>query len=571
MLKKIIYFLVIFMLLLSVTGSAFYFPQPDWAELYYEREAMVTETDFELYAEGSADDVSVYYGAKFEPETGVYIGTIPQFESSLIPTSSYLTYIADMYESDMYYPANALIPRDNVISMIGWTIYDMNTVNLDQVRRVLDNLSSYNKPMFIRFANEMNCSNLGDDPDLYVEVFRKVADMIHEYPNFAVVWSPNDLGALDRPFEYFYPGDEYVDWVGVSCYMVKYFQGNPNSDPKSSVYFMTGDNSWATNKIKPVMEFLEKNNIEKPVMLSESGVATNSVYGEEYEDWNKPRMRNLFYNLVMKYPRIKMINYFDVFRANENERFNIENEQVYPYAIEIFNEAKNSGAFIREYGQMPDFTYKSASLNPVVTAKENVARLYTLAHIPNTPELSVTYKIDGEWFHVADTIPYTCYIEMDSLSDGVHTIEISAGGISKEYSFVKDNDELRFGETDYVPKPVDDSIKVTVDGDRVQFDQLPVIENGRTLVPLRAIFEKFGAEIKWDDVTQTVTANRWGVEISLSIGSSEMHINDEVKTLDVPAQLIGGRTMVPVRAISEAFGCGVKWIEDTKTVVITSY
>ena len=81
-------------------------------------------------------------------------------------------------------------------------------VDYNQVRKVLNNLNAYNKPMLIRFANEMNVSSLGDDPEIYKQVFRVVADMIHEYPNFAVVWSPNDIGGLDRPFEYFYPEEE---------------------------------------------------------------------------------------------------------------------------------------------------------------------------------------------------------------------------------------------------------------------------------------------------------------------------------------------------------------------------
>ena len=55
-----------------------------------------------------------------------------------------------------------------------------------------------------------------------------------------------------------------------------------------------------------------------------------------------------------------------------------------------------------------------------------------------------------------------------------------------------------------------ETITVTVDGSKIQFDQSPIIENGRTLVPLRAIFEKLNAIVEWDDATQTVYAKRHG-------------------------------------------------------------
>ncbi|MBR5586834.1 MAG: copper amine oxidase N-terminal domain-containing protein [Clostridia bacterium] len=57
-------------------------------------------------------------------------------------------------------------------------------------------------------------------------------------------------------------------------------------------------------------------------------------------------------------------------------------------------------------------------------------------------------------------------------------------------------------------------------------------------------------------------------EISLQIDSVQMYVNSDIIYLDVPAKIINNRTLVPVRAVSEAFGCKVNWIQDTKTVVI---
>ena len=105
--------------------------------------------------------------------------------------------------------------------------------------------------------------------------------------------------------------------------------------------------------------------------------------------------------------------------------------------------------------------------------------------------------------------------------------------------------------------------------DFTPYGQAPVIVNDRTLVPLRAIFEAMGAEVVWDDAAKTVTATRDDVTISLAIGSDQLMVNGEAVTIDVPAQIINDRTMIPVRAIAESFGCNVNWNQKAKRVAIT--
>ena len=113
-------------------------------------------------------------------------------------------------------------------------------------------------------------------------------------------------------------------------------------------------------------------------------------------------------------------------------------------------------------------------------------------------------------------------------------------------------------------------ISVVLDCKKLNFDQNPVLENNRTLVPLRVIFESLGATVSWDDDTKTVTAIKGDTEIKLTIGAYEMYKNANKIDLDVPSMIINERTLVPVRAISEAFDCEVNWIDKTKTVEIIS-
>lgn len=116
-----------------------------------------------------------------------------------------------------------------------------------------------------------------------------------------------------------------------------------------------------------------------------------------------------------------------------------------------------------------------------------------------------------------------------------------------------------------------DEILVGYDRKNIDFEpygQEPVIVNDRTLVPLRAIFEAMGATVEWDDAAKTVTAVRGDTTISLAIGSDQLYVNGQAVTIDVPAQIINERTMVPVRAIAESFGCEVDWNDGARRVYI---
>ena len=141
--------------------------------------------------------------------------------------------------------------------------------------------------------------------------------------------------------------------------------------------------------------------------------------------------------------------------------------------------------------------------------------------------------------------------------DGVNTTSVYKDGL---FYLV-----TNFNEINGIPE-----LTVTVNGRIIMFDQPPVIENGRTLVPLRAIFEALNATVEWDGATQTVTATKDGTVITVQIGNNIMTKNGAQIALDVPAKLLNGRTLVPARAVAEAFGCNVDWNEAAQHVIITA-
>jgi hypothetical protein len=116
---------------------------------------------------------------------------------------------------------------------------------------------------------------------------------------------------------------------------------------------------------------------------------------------------------------------------------------------------------------------------------------------------------------------------------------------------------------------VSDAITVNLDGNALAFDVQPIIVNGRTLVPLRVNFEALGADVQWNEETQTVTAVKADTEVKLII-DGEAYINGELTPLDVPARIVNDRTLVPLRFVSEAMGCQVDWIDAAQTVMINS-
>lgn len=116
-------------------------------------------------------------------------------------------------------------------------------------------------------------------------------------------------------------------------------------------------------------------------------------------------------------------------------------------------------------------------------------------------------------------------------------------------------------------------VSVKLNGEALEFDAAPFIENDRTLVPVRKIFESVGANVQWDDSTKTAFAvrekNGEMTVISIQINSDTAFINDTEVTLDTAALIVNDRTFVPLRFVMEALGEKVEWDDASSTVLIT--
>ena len=113
------------------------------------------------------------------------------------------------------------------------------------------------------------------------------------------------------------------------------------------------------------------------------------------------------------------------------------------------------------------------------------------------------------------------------------------------------------------------SISVILNGKELSFDQPPYIENGTTMVPMRAIFEALGASVNYDTETKAITATKGSTVIKLFANSDTATVNGKEVTLMSPVANKNGTTMVPLRLVSEALGAEVSWDAESKTINIS--
>lgn len=136
-----------------------------------------------------------------------------------------------------------------------------------------------------------------------------------------------------------------------------------------------------------------------------------------------------------------------------------------------------------------------------------------------------------------------------------------------------DFSNIKVSKSNTAPQNNDDSIIkndiiVILNDKNLEFTQSPVIENGTTLVPMRAIFEAMEASVEWNNDTKTVTSAKDGITIKLTLDSNSAIVNDKEISLAVPAKLINGNTMVPLRFVSESLGTEIKWDGKSRTITI---
>jgi len=537
----------------------------DWGAVDLQRAEQI-RTVVELYQSTSDTALLTRQGApangklaKFEPAYGMYIGMYSEQDPAMqnhfsrsesIYGKKHALYLA-------YSPVGGAFPKQYAVRakeagaalQIAWEPKNgLDSVKDDAYLREWARAAKASGiPIFLRYASEMN----GDwvvwhgDPQKYIEKFRLVHDvMAEEAPNVAMVWSPGDVPAYSM--DVYYPGDDYVDWVGVSMYTEPYENGDPAQG-----------NMQATSPVERLDYLYKTYSDRKPLMISETAVSHYAhIPQESFTDYGLLNLQRLYEIMPLKYPRLKSITYFNVDLKDRESRNNYllgANEAM----KNLYSRMIASPFYLTkvEQGAVPaDGTGHTKLLDTQNTFTERT-HITPWVKIPDIYIGKLDYYLNGKLIATQTAPPFGIDLEAGSVPEGSNIkLEVynQAGKqvASKSVS-------------------ISSGVAVRMNGKLQAYEQPPVIRQGSTLTPLRAIFESMGATVTWDAATQTATGRKGDTVVTLKIGDHQAYKNGQPITLEVPAQLVNGYTLAPARFVGEAFGGEVQWDGSLRTVKIT--
>ena len=511
----------------------------------------------DLYTEGGS---GIYYGAVNEPENGVLYGACSNanIRKYINNESMVLTY-QELGQTLISY--NKTIVADAARKGIA-VEFALNCPKEGEDIRNIQNLTSYlkeisdlfnkypNTKFYLRFAAEFDIWENPVDSESFKTAFRLVSKYFKDRrSNVAIVWSPNQVSNAKIKIDDYYPGDEYVDWVGMSSYAVKYFLADKSQKAEYVRDFKAGDYS---EPVSAISDIVSNYGNRKPIMLSEMG-CSHYVYSENEDttEFALQRLKEYYSYVPMVYPQVKLMAYFDIHLPVEKNDFRLQDGVLKDEFLDLVSGAR----FIQGGNQSTDFCYRKIENNSYLNSTFSVS-----AYVRDYGKRidKVAYYLDDKYIGMSSELPFTVYVDASDYASGKHTLKAVASGnsvyIVREKSVNISNDKK--------------NITVNIDGTPLEFDQNPVIFNDRTLVPMRAIFEDLGANVSWNDVTKTATGVRGDKTIKLQVGNGKMYVNNTEFKLDISPIIVSSRTLVPVRAVAESLSCDVDWDEYNSRVNI---
>ena len=125
---------------------------------------------------------------------------------------------------------------------------------------------------------------------------------------------------------------------------------------------------------------------------------------------------------------------------------------------------------------------------------------------------------------------------------------------------------ISYGSTSYGAE----HITIMVKNKPIQTDTAPIVEQGRVLIPLRAVSEALGATVAWDQKMNTATISKWSEKLKLTVGQKKAFLEGRLDSsgilLDVSVKVVKNRVYVPLRFLSEVYGYKVNWSNNTVSI-----
>ena len=388
-----------------------------------------------------------YYGAKNEPH-GVLYGQISETskpEESMVLL--YLEYGDTYFDWANVVMKNAEAEGKKVELALNFPNQGSTARRIypadEYISQLYSFLSAYpNVDIFLRIGAEMNIWGNRCTPDEFIRAYRTIADAVKGLPNVACVWSVSHTSSWDVNMHDYYPGDEYVDWVGISTYANKYFEGKRWSieEKFNEVVFKAGYNADPVTLIKEVVDAYGD---RKPVMLAECGASykTNGSINEEHHEWGAKYLRDMYAFVPMVYPQVKLMAYFNKNMSYENNIYDLD----------------GSAALKREYNDITKATWfihsgeeKANTYFEKVWETISTDGSFTLGAYPKiygADSVIVDYYIDGQHYATANKAPYEATFNNIAGERKLHVVATGNTGVVFERDYIiKSSAVLEKGE-----------------------------------------------------------------------------------------------------------------------------
>lgn len=398
-----------------------------WADGVKISKDFVTQLTPRLDVYKQTDTEQVYFGARNEPHGVLYGQTSEKTKSDDSMVLLYYEYgdtgafnwgnvaMKDAREHNKSVELALNFPSE------GNTARAVNASD-SYLSSLYDFVSQYSDvPVYLRIGAEMNIWGTTCTPDEFKRAFVAIASKMRQLGNVATVWSPSHTSEWNTNMHDYYPGDEYVDWVGLSEYSNKYFMGKKWSGKSvfNEVCFKSG---YSAEPVLMVKELVDKYGSKKPIMLSECGVSyqTNGEISETHEDWAKRYFDEMYSLLPMVYPQVKLIAYFNTRVPNEGNFYDLSGSSVLQAE---YDRLTKSPWFINGGNKNSANVYFEHQGETINSAGNLV--LSTYPRIFGEDTIKVEYYIDGNLKNSVSEPPYTADL---GAINGKHTLKVRASG-----------------------------------------------------------------------------------------------------------------------------------------------
>jgi len=581
----------------------------DFARTEIQTKIDAWNANIELYVEidmrNGVGDTS-FTGALHEPKMGIFYGEPPEasavmdFAKKPSGTLIYVRYETQVMSERVQADLAANESRhgysrsDYSVIELAWNFHEegatLKTVPNDtaKITAAAQYLNSLGLPILLRIGAEMNVWRNSADPAEYIAAYRFIADIMRkEAPNVALVWSVNHVSAAGLTYEMFYPGERYVDWVGISMYVRRYFQGNPNTSSSDEAIWGTG--SFA-NPIKDVESIVKLYGSKHPIIIVEGGVTLfNTSNNEDLTDWALPRIRQLYAYVPMLFPQVKAIFWFNT-NIQGHYRYDFADS---PRAKELYRQLTGSGYFLGMGQTEPTVTYKKIG---TATMPANAVTLLTYAPFFTFDDVVVQYWLDGKWVGQSADIPYRFTRNFSTDADGAYKLEVrvlSGSTVLKsaEYNIRKNGNNVTIATGAITPPPPPPAGSLTVNptqstvyvnGKATEFEAYLI--NGSNFFKLRDLAYVINGTTKQFEVGYNAATG----EVTLTAGQpyttvvGDMVLGDgSAKTatlnttlkvslngtpVEITAYLIGGNNFVRLRDIMKLVNVETVYDETTRAI-----